>query len=273
MKRRRCVPCDQRHPRGAKHRQGQSVVEFALLLPILLGLLLGTIDTAMLLSAKNTVAYACRQGARMVEQGAHDSDVLAAIVTALKAGGANPNALVSVTIYRANPDDTTADPVAGDNPAMHVVYPFSGGVAQPATDDTYSENLRAGSDNFGITVRYHYTGLTPLFSGGLTFADVTNAQIDPAGNVYNVATPQPAPTLPPAAPQLSPTPRPTYTPLPTYTPPPTAPPTATTPPTATPVPAMQTATAQASQTAGVQTATAAAAATATAAAPPCMPNC
>ncbi len=273
MKRLRHIAAGRRREHEALYQLGQSVVEFALLLPILLGLLLGTIDTAMLLSSKNTVAYACRQGARMVEQGAHDSDVLSAIVTALKAGGADPKGLVSVTIYRANTDDTTADPVAGDDPAMHVVYPFSNGVAQAATDDTYSENLRAGSDNFGVTVRYHYTGFTPLYGGGITFADVTNAQIDPAGNVYNVATPQPAPTQPPATPQMSPTPRPTYTPLPTYTPPPTAPPTSTATPTPTSAPAMQTATAQASQTAGVQAATATAAAIATATAPPCTPNC
>jgi len=48
-------------------QRGQSLVEFALFVPVLLGLLLGIIDTSMLLATNNTVSYAGRQGARLME--------------------------------------------------------------------------------------------------------------------------------------------------------------------------------------------------------------
>lgn len=239
------------HPRRLRdrrplHQPGQSIVEFAFVVPLLLLLVFGLIDTSMLLATNNMVSYACRQAARLVEQGNPDSTTLSATIDALKAGGANPANLLKLTIYRANSVDTAANTQSGDNPNMDYVYTFSGGTIVSQTG-AYTDTMRASADNFGVTLQYRYTGITPFFSGGFTFSDVTNTQIDPSGNIYSIATPIPPPTFPPAPTQAPPTPRPTYTPLPTYTQPPTTP-TATVPaPTLTAM----------AQTAATQTAVAA----------------
>jgi len=54
-----------RRPRcSRKHEQGQTLVEFALVLPLLLLLLLGIAEFAIVVLSYNTLADAARQGAR-----------------------------------------------------------------------------------------------------------------------------------------------------------------------------------------------------------------
>lgn len=229
-------------PATAVHgsRRGQSLVELALLLPLLLGMLLGIIDTGMMLADKSSVSYANRQGARLLESfGASqslnpDPTILLAMIDALKASKIDLNGLQSITIFRA---DTSAEAQAGDNPAMDLTYTYVNGVqtGSSSSGTAYVYTARNPGDNVGITVRYRYTGFTPLFAGGFTFSDVTSTQIDPADGSFVLPTMVPSPTPPPAAPQPTYTPVPSFTPLPTYTQPPTATPTNTATPTATPV--------------------------------------
>ncbi len=49
---------------GARGERGQSLVEFALVLPVLLLLILGLIDVARAIAQENTLASAAREGAR-----------------------------------------------------------------------------------------------------------------------------------------------------------------------------------------------------------------
>ena len=60
------TPCDiPRRPPHSKHSQhGAAVVEFALILPILLGLLIGGIDLSLALYDKTVITNASREGAR-----------------------------------------------------------------------------------------------------------------------------------------------------------------------------------------------------------------
>ena len=138
----------QSRARRPLHQAGQSIIEFAFVVPLLLLLVFGLIDTSMLLVANNMVSYACRQAARLVEQGNPDSTTISATIDALKAGSANPANLLKLTIYRANSSDTAANTHSGDNPNMDYVYTFSGGniVAQSGA---YTETMRASADNFG----------------------------------------------------------------------------------------------------------------------------
>lgn len=50
--------------RSARHQGGTAAVEFALLLPVLLGLLLGTVDVGWMLYDKAVITNASREGAR-----------------------------------------------------------------------------------------------------------------------------------------------------------------------------------------------------------------
>lgn len=114
-----------------RYQRGQSLVEFALILPVLGILLLGLIDTSMLFGAKNGVNYACRQAACIVEAKGNiagaDAAVQQAVVDALRASRLNLAGLQSLTIYYAGPDNSTgavAQAQSGDNASQHTVYTY-----------------------------------------------------------------------------------------------------------------------------------------------------
>ena len=57
---------DRRREHERDREQGQSMVEFALVAPLLMLLLLAVIDIGQLLSSQDSVMYASRQGARLM---------------------------------------------------------------------------------------------------------------------------------------------------------------------------------------------------------------
>jgi len=65
------LPCNQ----FKANEKGQSLVEFALLLPILLLLLLGIIQFGIIFNGQITVTSAAREGARLAAVGADDEQV------------------------------------------------------------------------------------------------------------------------------------------------------------------------------------------------------
>ncbi len=240
--------------RRRQGRRGQSVVEFAMVLPLLLLMLLGMIDTGFMMSAKSGATYAARQGARYLEAfGATpnynpDPQALQSIAQGLIASKLNPANLQSVIIFKA---DTQADAAAGDNPNEDLVYNFPSGfdftssssyaslvptVTVPSSTTPYTYTLRSAGDQVGITLRYKYTGFTPLFSNGYTFSEVIDTQVDPASLALALPSPPPTNTPIPPTPLPTLTPNATYTPFPTYTARPTYTPTSTPTPTATNTP-------------------------------------
>lgn len=62
--------------RQLRDRRGQSMVELALVLPVLLILILGMIDFGRLIQAYLTVQHAAREGSRLAITGAADSAVV-----------------------------------------------------------------------------------------------------------------------------------------------------------------------------------------------------
>ncbi len=222
-------------------RAGQSLVEFALFLPLFLTLLGGIVDTGMLLSTKNTVSYAARQGARLMEAygaqpGYPDGTILQSIKDTLKAGGLNLNGLQKITFFKSNAGDT-ATANSGDS-AVDVVYTYNSSsgnfsshtgayysctISTDPTCPTSATNNRLNGDFVGVTIMYHYNGITPLYSGGVTFNEVSNTQIDPNNASYVLPTPLAQPTLIPPPPPATYTPaapyatQVAYTPNPTYT--------------------------------------------------------
>lgn len=191
---------------------GQALVEFALILPIVLLLLLPVIDIGMLLSTKNSVAYASRQAARLLESyGPSSPDpehpvgpdplVIGAITDTLRGSGLSLSNLQKIVIYQAEQSGggTTAA-WTGDNAGADCVYTFAGGALASGSPSpcAYSFDKRAYGDYIGVAVTYTYRGLTPFYAGGVTFTDVTNAHIDPqSAGGYTLPTPVVPPTLVP----------------------------------------------------------------------------
>jgi Flp pilus assembly protein TadG len=205
-----------RHGTNARRSAGQSLVEFALILPVLMVLCLGALDLGRLYYARITTTNAAREGA--IEAAAH-------------------------------PDSfDTGDPCDADtNRVMcRVINESNGSFVAIAPSDvslscTPSCNA-AINHTVTVTVTGHFHLLTPLlaaFTGGsnVTFQQSATAQIQTAPVGGDLSTPAPTPTPTPVpTPTATPGPTPTPVPGPTPTPAPGATPTPTPTPSPSPTP-------------------------------------
>jgi hypothetical protein len=104
---------------------GQALIEVAIATPVLLGLLLGAFNVAVLISDKVVAGYAVRQGARLAaEEGGTDTNPLPATTASIDqdivknvlavARSMNYSALQDIYIYRVDfaimPDGQLGDP-------------------------------------------------------------------------------------------------------------------------------------------------------------------
>ena len=89
-------------------RQGAiHAVELLLLLPIILGLILGMVEYSMILSIDQQLAVASRQGARVAAQGGSSAEVEAAARLVLGTGNVGQSAVVTSQLT-----DVSGDPVS-----------------------------------------------------------------------------------------------------------------------------------------------------------------
>lgn len=100
--------------------RGQALVEFALVLPFLLLLILGMVDFARAWSAYEVITYQARVGARMAvvdNDATTEADVRQAILDGLGRGNLDPSlATVDITGFRAG---------QGTPAQVQIDYPFS----------------------------------------------------------------------------------------------------------------------------------------------------
>jgi Flp pilus assembly protein TadG len=103
---------------GGDH--GQALVEFALVSPLLLLLILGMVDFARAWSAYEVITYEARMGARMAvvdNPGTTEADVIQAIGDGLARGSLDPAlATISIGGFRAG---------RGTPAEVQIDYPFS----------------------------------------------------------------------------------------------------------------------------------------------------
>jgi len=108
-------------------RSGVAAAEFALLSPVLLGLLLGTWEVGRLIHVEQIVWNAAREGARQASTGKRTvSEVQQAALTYLSNAGI-PTTGVTVTVTNltssSRPDPTTADQL--DHFRVAITVPFN----------------------------------------------------------------------------------------------------------------------------------------------------
>jgi Flp pilus assembly protein TadG len=166
--------------RRARHR-GQALVELALVVPVILILLLGTIDLGRIFYSKIAVTDAAKEGALVASQGGSTSEVTTAVLTEAKGG--------FVEITAANVAATTCP----DNP---------NGATPPVS----------------VTAASPFHALTPLVAAVLGGSDVMIGSTATARCRYTppfTATPGPTPT-PTATPGPTPTPTPTVCEVPNF---------------------------------------------------------
>ena len=162
---------------GCRERghDGQTLVEFALVLPMFMFLLMSLVEYGFLYNNILTVQFASRQGVSVAatvggEDGA-DCSVLKAIEAALQSP-VNRTDVSAVEIFQS---DTTGAPVTGrvnryirvgtlDCPGTGTQpYSLVGSEGYPQTErhDTLAEGL----DLVGVHIDYTYHGITPLGAG------------------------------------------------------------------------------------------------------------
>lgn len=98
-----------------KSQKGQSLVEFALIVPLILLLLFGMFDIGRVLFSAVALEHAAREGARVASVGKTNAEVIASIRNATTGLDSNQ---VAVSI-------STQARTSGENIEIHLSYPVS----------------------------------------------------------------------------------------------------------------------------------------------------
>lgn len=159
-------------------QRGQGMVEFAIIVPLFLLLLMGMLEFGFVFTHNLSLEYATREGARVASSlsdggssatsatcTAIDQAIVDAVTKVLKSPGSPilgyPNSVAFIKIWKA---DSSGNPVAGTintwtnknngtltfNPPASPVWPCT------------SRNAIPPSDSIGVSLSYTYTMITPL---------------------------------------------------------------------------------------------------------------
>ena len=160
-------------------QRGQAIIEVAIATPVLLGLLLGAFNVAVLISDKVVAGYAVRQGARLAaEEGGTDTNP-PPITTAMidqdivknvlaVARSMNYSTLLDIYIYRVD-FATMPDGELGDPPIPSAHYNRYNGVtgAQVGATGfpiTERSQIPPNETSIGVKLIWSYTPPTGTFS-------------------------------------------------------------------------------------------------------------
>jgi len=154
---------------------GQSLLEFALAMPIFVMLMMGVVEFGFLYNNILTVQYAARQGVSAAAQAGGvdgaDCSILKAVERALTAP-IDKSRVSSVVIFES---DANGDPMPGKtNEYVRVgtldcsgsetePYSLVGSEGYPQTER--HDALAEGLDIVGVRIGYLYAGITPIGSG------------------------------------------------------------------------------------------------------------
>ncbi len=136
--------------RIGKIRRGAAAVEFAICLPVLFVLTLGTIDMCSMLFLRETITLAAYEGAREgVGRGHTDADAVAAVRDFLDQRNINYNAGNVVTM--SSPGFSTAETL--ENVTITVTVPCGGNLLIPS--EMFGDRMMSAS----VTMRKEYQNL------------------------------------------------------------------------------------------------------------------
>jgi hypothetical protein len=142
--------------------RGQSMVEFALILPVFLIILMGMLEFGIVYNHRNAMAYAVREGARVGASlgngGSNSAGVDPAILAAVQRGLTDPilvENIATIEIYQAS---SNGAPVPGKVDKYDRYGNAIGSAGWPATSRTPGMT----DDSIGIRVVYNFQPQTPL---------------------------------------------------------------------------------------------------------------
>jgi len=174
---------------------GQSMVEFALCIPVFVLLLFGTLEVGMLYKTHAAYDQAAQQAVRIAASAGNAGDADAQMLTALQQHlvGENLNQIISVTVFDATiagtPVNTTAQTNYVYSPSQHQFVCQGAPTVLPCPPpsppsaytywDPLSRDTKVGElDHIGLRILYHYhsvTGMIPQTNA----SENANALIEP----------------------------------------------------------------------------------------------
>ncbi len=142
--------------------RGQALIEFTLILPVFLVILMGALEFGSAYDHRTAIAYAVREGARvgasLGKGGSNPSGVDPAIVAAVQRGLTDPILIENVTSIEIYKADAAGKPVPG---AINK-YDRNGALVGTAGWPASSRVPGLNGDSIGVRVQYDFHPTTPL---------------------------------------------------------------------------------------------------------------
>jgi len=199
------VICASRTPRRSVRKlgpdAGQALVEFALILPILLLLLIGLIEFAFVWNSRNTVLFASRDGSMLAAEGGNLSGTDCVLLDRIERDIVSPASAIKlqqVTIYwsdlngvqigsNSNVYDRTGSTICDYGNGTTLTVPYSlttGGYLEASRCNTLAGcgGSHTTVDTIGVKVTYKHNWLTSfarLTGAGVTFTESAIARAEP----------------------------------------------------------------------------------------------
>jgi Flp pilus assembly protein TadG len=154
-----------RFSRGKKRGHGQTMTEFALVVPILLVLIMGVLDGALLLFSVGTARYADSEGSRVASQAGSAATADAQVLQIIRnnVGTTRLFDVTEVDIYKLNQDgngNLTPDPTRYNRYALDGTP-----IISPEPWPSAARNVGNGTSDFiGVTIKYTYTWKAGFFA-------------------------------------------------------------------------------------------------------------
>ena len=187
-------------PLRCREERGQALVEFALLFPFVLLLIVGIVELSFVWNSRNTVAYASRDGSMFAAEGGSLPGTDCLVLDRIERNIVSPARAIrvqEVAIY-------WSDRNGGQIGSFQNVYDRSGFttcdfdgstfmVPYTLTTAAYPETIRCdvlagcggahtGVDTVGVRITYEHfwvTSFARLTGSGVTFAETTATRVEP----------------------------------------------------------------------------------------------
>jgi hypothetical protein len=190
---------------GLRTKRGQSLVEFALILPVMMLLLLGMVEMGFAINHNVSIQTATRQGARVgsvlvngdtkcatgdaVKAATVDPGIIAAVEGALTSTGSSVDMsqVTSVEIFGVSSNNAVlgTDKYKYDSVSKHFIPNGASGWPAVGRCGAVTGALpNGGAPRIGVKITYNYKFLTPLGSflnnnGQITMTDQTTMALEP----------------------------------------------------------------------------------------------
>lgn len=171
-----------RFSRGRPHGRGQTLTEFALVVPVLLMLVMGVVDGALLMFSVGTARYAASEGSRLGSQLGNASSTDSQVVALIRQNVTSTQLfdVSEIDIYKLNQDgngNLTPDPT------FYNRYRLDGSpMISPEPWPAASRNVGNGTSDFiGVTVNFSYTWKAGFFAplGPIRTTAVSYVRLEP----------------------------------------------------------------------------------------------